>query len=80
MNLNSLATIGMHQPKNLLHICWDNRCYEASGGSPTASAAERLDFASVARASGIESSWYAGIAAQSMGKSRGGDASGLNHA
>jgi thiamine pyrophosphate-dependent acetolactate synthase large subunit-like protein len=58
MNLNSLATIGLHQPKNLLHVCWDNRSYEASGGAPTASAAERLDFAAVARGAGIESSWY----------------------
>ncbi len=58
MNMNSLATIGLHQPKNLVHICWDNHSYEASGGAPTASASERLDFAAVARGSGIESSWY----------------------
>ncbi len=57
MNLGSLATIGLHQPKNLIHICWDNRCYESSGGEPTATATERLDFAGVARAAGIESSW-----------------------
>ena len=57
MNLGSLATIGLHQPKNLIHICWDNRCYESSGGNPTATAAERLDFAGVARAAGIDSSY-----------------------
>jgi thiamine pyrophosphate-dependent acetolactate synthase large subunit-like protein len=57
MNLGSLATIGLHQPKNLIHICWDNRCYESSGSEPTASASERLDFAGVARAAGIDSSW-----------------------
>ena len=35
MNLGSLATISLHQPKNLVHICWDNRQYESSGGEPT---------------------------------------------
>ena len=57
MNLGSLATIGLHQPANLIHICWDNKSYEASGGEPTATAAERLDFAAVARGAGIASSW-----------------------
>ncbi|HEY3116302.1 MAG TPA: thiamine pyrophosphate-dependent enzyme, partial [Chloroflexota bacterium] len=57
MNLGTLATIGLHQPTNLIHICWDNKSYEASGGEPTATAAERLDFAVVARGAGIASSW-----------------------
>jgi len=57
MNLGTLATIGLHQPANLIHICWDNKSYEASGGEPTATAAERLDFAAVARGAGIASSW-----------------------
>lgn len=56
MNLGSLATIGLHQPENLIHICWDNEEYESSGGEPTVSAAQRIDFAGVARAAGIESS------------------------
>jgi len=56
MNLGSLATIGLHQPKNLIHICWDNRQYESSGGEPTASAAGRINFAEAARAAGIHSS------------------------
>jgi thiamine pyrophosphate-dependent acetolactate synthase large subunit-like protein len=56
MNLGTLATIGLHRPQNLVHICWDNKSYEASGGEPTATAAERLDFAAVARGAGIESS------------------------
>lgn len=59
MNLGSLATIGLHQPKNLIHICWDNRQYESSGGEPTVSTAERIDFAGVARAAGIQSSYRA---------------------
>ncbi|HEY3115375.1 MAG TPA: thiamine pyrophosphate-dependent enzyme, partial [Chloroflexota bacterium] len=57
MNLGTLATIGLHQPTNLIHICWDNKSYEASGGEPTATAAERLDFAVVARGAGIANSW-----------------------
>lgn len=59
MNLGTLATIGLHQPTNLVHICWDNKSYEASGGGPTATTAERLDFASVARSAGVGSSWCA---------------------
>lgn len=57
MNLGSLATIGLHQPRNLVHILWDNKGYESSGEGPTVSTAERIDFAAVARASGIQSSW-----------------------
>ena len=56
MNLGSLATIGLHQPKNLIHICWDNRQYESSGGEPTVSTAGNIDFAAVARSAGIKSS------------------------
>jgi thiamine pyrophosphate-dependent acetolactate synthase large subunit-like protein len=56
MNLGSLATIGLHRPKNLIHICWDNRQYESSGGEPTVSAARHINFADAARAAGIESS------------------------
>jgi thiamine pyrophosphate-dependent acetolactate synthase large subunit-like protein len=56
MNLGSLATIGLHQPKNLIHICWDNQQYESSGGEPTASTAGTIDFATVARGAGIQSS------------------------
>ena len=56
MNLGSLATIGLHQPKNLIHICWDNRQYESSGGEPTASTAQNINFAGVAREAGVHSS------------------------
>jgi thiamine pyrophosphate-dependent acetolactate synthase large subunit-like protein len=55
MNLGSLATIGLHQPKNLIHICWDNQQYESSGGEPTVSTAGNIDFAGVARNAGIKS-------------------------
>jgi sulfopyruvate decarboxylase subunit beta len=56
MNLGSLATIGLHQPKNLIHICWDNQQYESSGGEPTVATAGRIDFAAIARDAGIKSS------------------------
>jgi thiamine pyrophosphate-dependent acetolactate synthase large subunit-like protein len=56
MNLGSLATIALHQPKNLIHVCWDNREYESSGGEPTVSRAGRINFSDLARAAGIQSS------------------------
>jgi sulfopyruvate decarboxylase subunit beta len=56
MNLGSLATIALHQPKNLIHICWDNQQYESSGGEPTVSTAGNIDFAGVAQSAGIQSS------------------------
>ena len=56
MNLGALATIGLHQPKNLVHICWDNQQYESSGGEPTVATAGNLDFAGIARNAGIKSS------------------------
>ncbi|HEY7716384.1 MAG TPA: thiamine pyrophosphate-dependent enzyme [Candidatus Binatia bacterium] len=55
MNLGSLATIGLHQPKNLIHICWDNQQYESSGGEPTVASAGNIDFAGVARNAGVKS-------------------------
>ena len=55
MNLGSLATIALHQPKNLIHICWDNRQYESSGGEPTVSTAGNIDFAGIAHSAGIQS-------------------------
>jgi sulfopyruvate decarboxylase subunit beta len=56
MNLGSLATIGLHQPKNLIHVCWDNQQYESSGGEPTVATAGRIDFAGIALNAGIKSS------------------------
>ena len=55
MNLGSLATIGLHRPKNLIHICWDNQQYESSGGEPTVATGGNIDFAGVARNAGIQS-------------------------
>jgi len=35
MNLGSLATIGKNQPKNLIHLVFDNSIHESTGGQPT---------------------------------------------
>lgn len=35
MNLGSLVTIGTLQPKNLIHIVFDNTSHESTGGQPT---------------------------------------------
>src|SRR5437773_10670747 len=37
MNLCGLPTIALQNPGNLIHILFDNECYEASGGTATAS-------------------------------------------
>lgn len=52
MNLHSLVTCAAQAPKNLLHICFDNRMYESSGGTPTLTA-KGADLAAVARAAGV---------------------------
>ena len=38
MNLGSLVTIGSLKPKNLIHIVFDNKIHESTGGQPTHSA------------------------------------------
>ena len=47
LNLGSLATIANQHPKNLIHIVFDNECYESSRGAPTATAGQ-ADLAAVA--------------------------------
>ena len=37
MNLCGLPTIALQRPSNLIHLLFDNECYEASGGTATAS-------------------------------------------
>ncbi|MBI4257692.1 MAG: thiamine pyrophosphate-binding protein [Thaumarchaeota archaeon] len=56
MNLGVLATIGNLQPKNLNTFVFDNECYEAPGGLPTATAGA-IDLAEIAKAAGIGSSY-----------------------
>ena len=47
MNLGSLATIGATEPKNLVHIVFDNSLHESTGGQPTIS--KKIDIHSVAK-------------------------------
>ena len=53
MNLNALATSAVRSPKNLIHIVWNNRQHELTGGQPTATAF-RTNLAEVASGAGIE--------------------------
>ena len=52
MNLGSLITIGVHKPKNLIHIVFDNSSHESTGGQPTESKNIQLD--NVARSTKIK--------------------------
>jgi thiamine pyrophosphate-dependent acetolactate synthase large subunit-like protein len=57
MNLCSLPTLARLNPKNLLHIIFDNGVYEASGSSRTATACG-TDLVAIAQAAGIKrASW-----------------------
>ena len=47
MNLGSLATIGATEPKNLVHIVFDNGLHESTGGQPTIS--KKIDIHSDAK-------------------------------
>lgn len=55
MNLSTLVTIARMRPANLVHVVFDNGVYEASGGTPTQTAASQAgtDLAGMARAAGI---------------------------
>jgi len=54
MNLGSLATIGLLQPRNLAVVVMDNEEYATTGGQPTPTA-HGADLAAAARAMRIES-------------------------
>jgi thiamine pyrophosphate-dependent acetolactate synthase large subunit-like protein len=56
MNLNTLLTTSQARPRNLLHIVWLNRMYEAPGQQPLG-LSEQADFAAMARAAGIVRSY-----------------------
>ena len=53
MNLNSLATAASRLPVNLIHVIWDNRQFELTGGQPTHTA-YRTDLAEISRGAGFE--------------------------
>ncbi|MFB0516670.1 MAG: phosphonopyruvate decarboxylase [Candidatus Neomarinimicrobiota bacterium] len=52
MKLGTLATIGLYHPKNLIHIVFDNRQYESTGGQRTAS--EVVNFPALATNTGYK--------------------------
>jgi len=58
MNLSSLATIARMQPKNLMHVVFDNEVYEASGSKKTATGTG-TDLVGLALAAGIKNSCWA---------------------
>src|SRR3989304_3934422 len=53
-NVNGLLTVGRMQPRNLIHLVFDNKIYESSGSVPTATA-YNVDLAQVAAGAGIKS-------------------------
>lgn len=53
MNLNSLTTAAARMPQNLIHVIWDNRQFELTGGQPTHTA-YRADLGYIARGAGFE--------------------------
>lgn len=53
MNLNSLTTEAARAPKNLVHVVWDNRQFELTGGQPTHTA-HGADLASIAGGCGLD--------------------------
>jgi len=54
MNLSGLVTVGWMQPKNLIHVVFDNKGYEASGATPTATAFH-ANLTELAKGAGIRS-------------------------
>jgi thiamine pyrophosphate-dependent acetolactate synthase large subunit-like protein len=55
LNLSSVATLANQRPQNLTVIVFDNQCYMATGGLPTATAGP-TDLAGIAKAAGVERS------------------------
>lgn len=52
MKMGTLATIGYHHPRNLIHIIIDNGAYESTGGQPTVSTV--LDWKKLLKGVGYE--------------------------
>jgi sulfopyruvate decarboxylase subunit beta len=52
MNLGGLTTLGRYQPRNLVHVIFDNESLLSVGGFPTATGAG-TDLAAVAQAAGV---------------------------
>ena len=56
LNLGAMTTLANKRPPNLTVIVFDNQCYMATGGLPTATAGV-TDLAAMANAAGIEHSY-----------------------
>ena len=52
MNLGSLVTIGSLKPKNLVHVVFDNKMHESTGGQPTYS--KIIDLSKIAKATNYQ--------------------------
>jgi len=50
MKMGTLSTIGHYAPENLIHICFDNKQYESTGGQKTASVG--INFSKIADSCG----------------------------
>ncbi|HZT76631.1 MAG TPA: thiamine pyrophosphate-dependent enzyme [Vicinamibacterales bacterium] len=70
MNLGSLATIGLLQPKNLTVVVMDNELYATTGGQPTPTATG-ADLAAAARAMRIEDATIVRTEDELIGRLRG---------
>src|ERR687883_1914674 len=53
MTLNSLPTAAARAPHNLIHLIWDNRQFELTGGQPTHTAF-RTDLARLGQGAGFD--------------------------
>ncbi|MFH1779158.1 MAG: thiamine pyrophosphate-dependent enzyme [Candidatus Omnitrophota bacterium] len=51
MNLGILTMIARLKPKNLVHVVFDNECYDSTGGQPSISA--KVNLADIAKGCGI---------------------------
>ena len=58
MHMGNTATVGYYAPRNLVHVVFDNRCHESTGGQPTVSAT--LDIAGLAAACGYAAAQVCG--------------------
>ena len=56
LNLGAMITLANERPPNLTVIVFDNQCYMATGGLPTATAGV-TDLAAMANGAGIENSY-----------------------
>lgn len=56
MNLGGLVTEAAVQPPNLLHLVYDNHCYECLGREPIVNDGT-TDYAAVARAAGVKNAY-----------------------